>query len=164
MLYQIIDPSQDVLIESWAVNLLLNFLHFAVLSTSLRTVRTVVRGPDESPTAQSIPQEWEIKENELKLHCMDGRPVELGRGGHGIVLWGRVHKEDTAVKIIKGMGEEEAMLQEIMILERAKTKYVVRSLGYSLTPDGLLMAMEYAKGGNLYDALRSGEEFQWYNR
>ena len=95
---------------------------------------------------------------------MDGRPIELGRGGHGIVLWGQIHKEDTAVKIIKGMGEEEAMLQEIMILEQAKTKYVVRFLGYSLTSDGLLMAMEYARGGNLYDALRNGEEFQWYNR
>ena len=136
----------------------------AVLSSSLRTVRTVSQDSHETPTAQSIPQEWEIKENELKLHCIDGRPIELGRGGHGIVLWGQVHKEDTAVKIIKGMGEEEAMLREIMILERAKTKYVVRFLGYSLSADGLLMAMEYARGGNLYDALRNGGEFQWYNR
>ena len=118
----------------------------------------------EGPTIDSIPQNWEIKENGLKLHCIDGRPIELGRGGHGIVLYGQVHKDDAAVKIIKGSGEEAEMLQEIMILERAKTKYVVRFLGYSLSPDGIVMAMEYAQGGNLYDALRDGEEFQWYNR
>ena len=119
---------------------------------------------DSSYETDGIPKEWEIKDNQLKLHCFDGKPVELGRGGHGIVLWGQVHKEDAAIKIIKGKGEEKEMLQEIMILERAKTKYVVRFLGYSLSPEGIVMAMEYAQSGNLYEALRNGDEFQWYKR
>ena len=129
------------------------------------TVITRSQNSNDPPKGmESVPKEWELKDKQLKLHCIDGKPVELGRGGHGIVLWGQVHKEDAAIKIIKGRDEENEMLQEIMILERAKTKYVVRFLGYSITPDGLVMAMEYAQNGNLYDALRNGDDFQWYKR
>ena len=39
-------------------------------------------------TFDGIPPEWEIKANELKLHCVDGKPIELGRGGYGVVLYG----------------------------------------------------------------------------
>ena len=66
--------------------------------------------------------------------------------------------------MIKGRNQENEILKEIAILAKARTKYVVRFLGYSVCNEGTLMAMEYMQAGNLYDALRRGDEFQWYNR
>ena len=86
------------------------------------------------------------------------------RGGFGVVLWGRVHREEAAIKLIRGRSREKEMLQEIAILERAKTNYVTRFLGYSVCPDGIMLCMEYMAGGTLYQALHINEEFQWRNR
>ena len=79
-------------------------------------------------------------------------------------ITGQVHKEDAAIKMIRGRNRESELLKEIAILEKARTKYVVRFLGYSLCNEGILLAMEYMEAGTLYQALRQGEEFQWYNR
>ena len=49
---------------------------------------------------------------------------------------GTLHKEDVAIKMIKGRGSEAELLKEIAVLEQAKTKYVVRFLGYSVCPSG----------------------------
>ena len=38
--------------------------------------------------------------------------------------------------MIKGRGSEAELLKEIAVLEQAKTKYVVRFLGYSVCPSG----------------------------
>ena len=86
------------------------------------------------------------------------------RGGFGVVLWGQVHREEAAIKLIKGRSREKEMLQEIAILERAKTNYVTRFLGYTVCPDGIMLCMEYMAGGTLYEALHISEEFQWRNR
>ena len=86
------------------------------------------------------------------------------RGGFGVVLWGQVHREEAAIKLIKGRSREKEMLQEIAILERAKTNYVTRFLGYTVCPDGIMLCMEYMSGGTLYQALHINEEFQWRNR
>ena len=86
------------------------------------------------------------------------------RGGFGVVLWGQVHREEAAIKLIKGRSREKEMLQEIAILERAKTNYVTRFLGYTVCPDGIMLCMEYMAGGTLYQALHINEEFQWRNR
>ena len=47
-----------------------------------------------------------------------------------------MHQEDAAIKMIKGRGSEAELLKEIAVLERAKTKFVVRFLGYSVCPEG----------------------------
>ena len=86
------------------------------------------------------------------------------RGGFGVVLWGQVHREEAAIKLIKGRSGEKEMLQEIAVLERAKTNYVTRFLGYSVCPDGIMLCMEYMPGGTLFAALQQGQEFQWQNR
>lgn len=87
-------------------------------------------------------------------------------GDVAVVLYGTVFKEDAAIKMIKGrrVDQEEALLKEMAILERARTEYVVRFLGYCICPDGILLAMEFMSGGTLSQALRRDEEFQWYNR
>ena len=87
-------------------------------------------------------------------------------GGYGIVVHGQVHREEAAIKMIKGRNEkfEDVMLREVALLERAKTKYVTRFLGYSYAQEGILLAMELMRGGSLYAALRRGTEYQWYNR
>ena len=66
--------------------------------------------------------------------------------------------------MIKGRNQESEILKEIAILGQARTKYVVRFLGYSVCNEGTLMAMEYMQAGTLYHALHRGDEFQWYNR
>ena len=54
------------------------------------TIQDIDRSEDETPVSfQGIPLEWEIKTSMLKLHCIDGKPIELGRGGHGVVLYGK---------------------------------------------------------------------------
>lgn len=75
-----------------------------------------------------------------------------------------MHKEDAAIKMIKGRNRESELLKEIAIMEKARTKYVVRFLGYSVCNEGTLLAMEYMEAGTLYHALRDSDEFQWYNR
>lgn len=121
---------------------------------------------DVSSTFEGIPPEWEIKSSQIKLHCVDSRPVELGRGGFGVVLYATVHKEDAAVKIIGGkQRDNQAMIiKEIIIMERARTDYVVRFLGYSVCQDGILLAMEYMAGGTLWQSLRRDDEYHWYHR
>ena len=58
-----------------------------------------------------------------------------------------MHQEDAAIKMIKGRGRESELLREIAILERAKTQYVVRFLGYAICQQGILLCMEYLPGG-----------------
>ena len=135
----------------------------AVLSESLLTVRSA-KAAANGRALQDLNEAWEIGNDEMKLHCISGKPVELGRGGYGIVLWGTLYREDAAIKIIKGVDQEQEMLREITMLARANTKYVVRFMGYRVSPDGILLAMEYMQGGDLYTALRHGDEFQWNNR
>ena len=63
---------------------------YPVVSTELMTIDDISQPEDIDPAAfEGIPPEWEIKSNELKLHCVDGKPIELGRGGYGVVLYGR---------------------------------------------------------------------------
>ena len=57
--------------------------------TELMTIQDIDRSEDNTPvTLEGIPNNWEIKAGMLKLHCKDGRPIELGRGGYGVVLYG----------------------------------------------------------------------------
>ena len=60
-----------------------------MLSTQLMTIENINRTDDDTPVSfDGIPPEWEIKPNQIKLHCTDGKPIELGRGGFGVVLFG----------------------------------------------------------------------------
>ena len=55
------------------------------------TIRDIDQSEDETPVSfalDGIPPEWEIKKDMLKLHCIEGKPIELGRGGYGVVLYG----------------------------------------------------------------------------
>ena len=53
------------------------------------TIENIDRSDDDTPVSfEGIPPEWEIKSNQIKLHCVDGKPIELGRGGFGVVLFG----------------------------------------------------------------------------
>ena len=61
-----------------------------------------------------------------------------------------MHLEDAAIKMIKGRGNENELLKEIAILERAKTQYVVRFLGYATCQHGILLCMEYLPGGRTF--------------
>ena len=61
-----------------------------------------------------------------------------------------MHLEDAAIKMIKGRGNENELLKEIAILERAKTQYVVRFLGYAICQHGILLCMEYVPGGRTF--------------
>ena len=64
----------------------------AVISTDLMTIRDIDRSEDDTPLSfEGIPSEWEIKKDMLKLHCIEGKPIELGRGGYGVVLYGTFH-------------------------------------------------------------------------
>ena len=55
------------------------------------TIDDINQSDASNPVAfEGIPPQWEIKANELKLHCVDGKPIELGRGGYGIVLYGGI--------------------------------------------------------------------------
>ena len=59
------------------------------MSTELMTIANIDQTDDDTALAlDGIPPEWEIKPNQIKLHCMDGKPIELGRGGFGVVLFG----------------------------------------------------------------------------
>ena len=61
----------------------------AVISTDLMTICDIDRSEDDTPVAfEGIPPDWEIKKDMLKLHCVEGKPIELGRGGYGVVLYG----------------------------------------------------------------------------
>ena len=61
----------------------------AVISTDLMTIRDINCSEDDTPVSfEGIPPEWEIKKDMLKLHCIEGKPIELGRGGCGVVLYG----------------------------------------------------------------------------
>lgn len=114
-----------------------------------------------------VPETWQIKTSEVKLYCVDGKPIVLGSGGHGVVLYGTVFREDAAIKMINGRqkSHEEALLKEIAIMDQAKSEFVVRFLGYSVCQDdGLLLCMEFMSGGTLYKALEKDDEYQWYKR
>ena len=70
-------------------------------------------------------------------------------------LAGTVHMEDAAIKMFKGTfkgsdAHETELLQEIAILERAKTKYVTRFLGYSVCREGIILCMEFCEGGTAF--------------
>ena len=53
------------------------------------TILDIDRSEDETPVSfEGIPPNWEIKKDMMKLHCIDGKPIELGRGGYGVVLYG----------------------------------------------------------------------------
>lgn len=72
-------------------------------------------------------------------------------------LTGTVHMEDAAIKMFKGTfkgsdAHETELLQEIAILERAKTKYVTRFLGYSVCREGIILCMEFCEGGTAFPA------------
>ena len=48
---------------------------------------------------------------------------------------------------MEGTRKEQArFLNEIKILERLKTSTITRFMGYSVTPEGLLLVMEYVAG------------------
>ena len=57
------------------------------------TIRDIDLSEDETPVSfalEGIPPEWDIKKDMLKLHCIEGKPIELGRGGYGVVLYGEL--------------------------------------------------------------------------
>ena len=58
-----------------------------------------------------------------------------------LILTGTVHQEDAAIKMIRGRNSEAELLKEIAVLERAKTHYVVRFLGYSVCPTGVPLSL-----------------------
>ena len=66
--------------------------------------------------------------------------------------------------MIKGRNQEIEILKEFVILLKARHSFGVRFLGYCVCKQGTLLAMEYMQAGSLCHALRSGDEFQWYNR
>ena len=52
----------------------------AVLATSMMTIGTMNKTNDATPVSfEGIPKEWEITSSQIRLHCIDGKPVELGR-------------------------------------------------------------------------------------
>ena len=62
----------------------------AVIATDLMTIQNIDRTEDDTPVSfEGVPPQWEIKKNMLKLHCIDAKPIELGRGGYGVVLFGK---------------------------------------------------------------------------
>ena len=125
----------------------------AVLKKELLSIQGIEAASlTETNALEGLQADWEIDADEIKLVCVNGRPVELGRGGCGIVLLAKVHREDAAVKMIKHDSKdfETALLLEIATLERAKTKYVTCFLGFSLCREGIMLAMEYLEGGGLH--------------
>ena len=82
------------------------------------------------------------------------------------MLYATCNQEDAAIKIIAGRQRDTqlALLREMTIMEKARSNYIVRFLGYSVCQDGLLLAMELMQGGNLLEALAASGEYQWYNR
>ena len=52
--------------------------HLVVMHTGLMTIENLdsIDGPT---TFEGIPPEWEIKSDEIRLKCVDGLPIELGR-------------------------------------------------------------------------------------
>lgn len=64
------------------------------------------------------------------------------------VYLGRMFGKDCAVKTIcEGTRKEQArFLREIRILETLRTEHVVKYMGWSVCPEGLVMLMEYCPG------------------
>ena len=114
----------------------------------------------------SLPKHWFIPLDRVKLACRDNEPVVLGKGGFGIVYQAIVRQENAALKIVKGgtAKEQARLLHEIKVLEQCRSMHIVKFLGYSVADTTLILCMELLSGGSLYDALRQGDEFQWYNR
>lgn len=131
-----------------------------------RTLMAIEHMGDASTALDGIPEVWQINSDQVRLYAVDGKPLELGRGGFGIVLHGTVHKEDAAIKTIRDRdrANQAALLNEITIMDRAKSDYIVRFLGFSVCRDGLLLAMEFMKNGTLFEALARSDDFQWYGR
>ena len=72
----------------------------AVLSTSMMTIGTIDQTDDSTPVSfEGIPPEWEIKSSQIKLHCIDGKPVELGRYIH---IWLSYHRHSMALGLSCG--------------------------------------------------------------
>ena len=123
--------------------------------------------PDDVPaTLAGIAKEWSLKPTQIKLYCVDGKPIELGRGGFGVVFYARLDRQDAAIKVIFG-GQRDAqaeLMREVTVLARVVSDYVVRFLGYTVCGGGMIMAMEFMEGGSLYHALQSCDDFRWNNR
>jgi serine/threonine protein kinase len=123
--------------------------------------------PDATPlTYDTLPSKWQIPLSSVSILCNRNKPIICGRGGFGIVYRALVAREEAAIKIVKGGGAEEnaRLLHEIQILEICRSSHVVQFLGFSVSPNHLLLCMEYMAGGDLYHSIRESDEFQWHNR
>ena len=117
-------------------------------------------------TFENLPKHWRIPLERVKLVCVDGQAIVLGRGGFGDVYQAIVRQEQAALKTVRGGDpkEQARLLHEIKVLEQCRSVHIVQFLGYSVAGNRLLLAMELLRGGSLYNALRQNDEFQWYNR
>ena len=63
----------------------------AVPRFGLITIEDIEKAGDDALATNfdGIPPDLEIKANEIKLHCIDGKPIELDQGGNGAVLYGK---------------------------------------------------------------------------
>ena len=79
----LLDPSEDMDVSVSDLRLLLTTIKIvltAVLAMSMMTIGTINVSTDNTPVSfDGIPEDWEIKSSQIRLHCVDGKPVELGR-------------------------------------------------------------------------------------
>ena len=119
-----------------------------------------------STSFDSLPETWLIPIRDIKLVAEDGKLKVLGKGAYGLVYQAVVRTENAAIKIVQGgsSAKQARLMHEIKVLERCKSCHIVQFLGYSISPEGLLLCMEYMNRGTLYHSLQDSDEFRWHNR
>lgn len=115
-------------------------------------------------------EEWEIDPDDLQIEkTADGRDLQLGAGGFGMVFKGLRHGVDqVAIKVLKGQQDErmqQAFIKEIDLLRRARHPNIVQYLGAVVHDQRIMLVTEFMSGGDLWTALsRNGNQYNWHDR
>ena len=90
---------------------------------------------------------------------------EIGRGGFGIVNKGTYNTVHVAIKKLNyqnlSQSAVEDFKQELSIMSKLNSPYVVKLVGACLEPPHYSLVMEYLPNGDLHDFLLKSEEISW---
>ncbi len=146
--------------------------HFLALAAASASGSSGATGSGATRSSSGgAPSPWDIKPAALQLSAgKDGGPVELGRGGFGIVYKGMLNGvQPVAVKLLRHPGAEarEAFFREVAIMQHvSRDRNVVQFCGVSTVGDQIVIVSELMEGGDLRAALAGprGAELAWAAR